>query len=205
MTANERERHDAAASRPRCCPRRRPSWSSSSACSRRWPSPRSAPRATGSSTCARSPSWTTCASAPQRDIESANRYGLEKFAAGAAAGEGQPGARRAERRARPTPRASRPGQEATLQLLAKALEKFGVTVIDPAGRALRSGAPRGDDGPGIGDRRAELGPAGGAARATSSTGGCCGRPGSSSRRSPARALKAPRSHPYEVALECPSF
>ncbi|HVS78625.1 MAG TPA: nucleotide exchange factor GrpE [Steroidobacteraceae bacterium] len=70
----------------------------------------------------------------QRDIEAANRYGLEKFAAELlpvrdslelavqSADQGQV-----------DPRSLKQGQEATLQLLAKALERLGVTAISPAG------------------------------------------------------------------------
>lgn len=68
----------------------------------------------------------------QRDIEAANRYGLEKFASellpvrdslelavqNAAVADAQ---------------SLRQGQEATLQLLTRALEKLGVTLINPAG------------------------------------------------------------------------
>jgi molecular chaperone GrpE len=70
----------------------------------------------------------------QRDIEAANRYGLEKFAA-----ELLPvydslelavqSADQVETDARSLKR----GQEATLQLLAKALDKLGVTAIRPLG------------------------------------------------------------------------
>jgi molecular chaperone GrpE len=73
----------------------------------------------------------------QRDIESANRYGLEKFAAEllpvrdslelalqAVQGTGR-GA---------DPDSLRQGQEATLQLLTKALEKIGVSAINPVGQ-----------------------------------------------------------------------
>ena len=68
----------------------------------------------------------------QRDIEAANRYGLEKFAsellpvkdslelAVQNAGRGDTGT-------------LREGQEATLQLLSRALERLGVAVIDPLG------------------------------------------------------------------------
>jgi molecular chaperone GrpE len=68
----------------------------------------------------------------QRDIESANRYGLEKFAAELLpvqdtlqlavqnAGKGDFKSLAA-------------GQEATLKLLSKALEKIGVVAIDPLG------------------------------------------------------------------------
>lgn len=69
----------------------------------------------------------------QRDIEAANRYGLEKFAA-----ELLPvrdslelAVRNAEKAA--DVRSLKQGQEATLQLLAKALEKLGVVSIDPVG------------------------------------------------------------------------
>jgi len=70
----------------------------------------------------------------QRDIEAANRYGLEKFAAELlpvrdslelavqSADQGQADARSLKQ-----------GQQATLQLLAKALERIGVTPIDPVG------------------------------------------------------------------------
>ena len=70
----------------------------------------------------------------QRDIEAANRYGLEKFAAELlpvrdslelavqSAGQAQVDARTLKQ-----------GQEATLQLLAKALERLGVTPINPVG------------------------------------------------------------------------
>ena len=69
----------------------------------------------------------------QRDIEAANRYGLEKFAAELLpvkdslelavhnAGGGADVKSLLE------------GQQATLQLLSRALEKLGVTVIDPQG------------------------------------------------------------------------
>jgi molecular chaperone GrpE len=68
----------------------------------------------------------------QRDIEAANRYGLEKFAAEllpvkdslelAVANAGKADAE-----------SLKAGQQATLQLLSKALEKLGVSVIDPHG------------------------------------------------------------------------
>jgi molecular chaperone GrpE len=68
----------------------------------------------------------------QRDIEAANRYGLEKFAA-----ELLPVKDSLElavqNAARADARSLREGQEATLQLLARALEKLGVSVIDPLG------------------------------------------------------------------------
>ena len=52
---------------------------------------------------------------------------------GAAAGPGQPGAGRAERREGRPIRSLKQGQEATLQLLAKALEKIGIVTINPVG------------------------------------------------------------------------
>ena len=68
----------------------------------------------------------------QRDIEAANRYGLEKFAA-----ELLPVKDSLELAVQNAGRADakslREGQEATLQLLSRALEKLGVTVIDPEG------------------------------------------------------------------------
>jgi molecular chaperone GrpE len=68
----------------------------------------------------------------QRDIEAANRYGLEKFAA-----ELLPVKDSLElavqNASRADARSLREGQEATLQLLSRALEKLGVTVIDPLG------------------------------------------------------------------------
>ena len=67
-----------------------------------------------------------------RDIEAANRYGLEKFAA-----ELLPVAdslEAAAQNAGPADAGSlRQGQEATLQLLKRALEKLGVSPIDPLG------------------------------------------------------------------------
>jgi molecular chaperone GrpE len=73
----------------------------------------------------------------QRDIEAANRYGLEKFAA-----ELLPvrdslelAVQTADSRELDA-RSLREGQQATLQLLAKALERLGVTAIDPVGKAF---------------------------------------------------------------------
>jgi molecular chaperone GrpE len=67
-----------------------------------------------------------------RDIEAANRYGLEKFAA-----ELLPVKDSLElavqNAGRADPESLKAGQEATLQLLDKALAKLGVKVIDPAG------------------------------------------------------------------------
>jgi molecular chaperone GrpE len=69
----------------------------------------------------------------QRDIEAANRYGLEKFAA-----ELLPvrdslelAVQNADKAT--DPRSLKQGQEATLQLLAKALEKLGIVTINPVG------------------------------------------------------------------------
>ena len=68
----------------------------------------------------------------QRDIEAANRYGLEKFAA-----ELLPVKDSLELAVQNAGRADvkslREGQEATLQLLSRALEKLGVKLIDPVG------------------------------------------------------------------------
>src|SRR5579862_4807099 len=68
----------------------------------------------------------------QRDIESANRYGLEKFAA-----ELVPVLHRLDLAVKNAGKADGSslvqGQKATLQLLAKALEKIGVVPINPVG------------------------------------------------------------------------
>jgi molecular chaperone GrpE len=68
----------------------------------------------------------------QRDIEAAHRYGLEKFAA-----ELLPVKDSLELAVQNAARADagslREGQQATLQLLARALEKLGVTAIEPEG------------------------------------------------------------------------
>jgi molecular chaperone GrpE len=68
----------------------------------------------------------------QRDVEAANRYGLEKFAA-----ELLPVRDSLELAVQNADRADtrslKQGQEATLQLLKKALEKLGVAVIEPVG------------------------------------------------------------------------
>jgi molecular chaperone GrpE len=68
----------------------------------------------------------------QRDIEAANRYGLEKFAE-----ELLPVKDSLELAVQNAGRADlkslREGQEATLQLLSRALEKLGVSLIDPVG------------------------------------------------------------------------
>ena len=67
----------------------------------------------------------------QRDIESANRYGLEKFAAELLPVKDSLEA--AVQNAAAEPKGLREGQQATLQLLSRALEKLGVKVIDPQG------------------------------------------------------------------------
>jgi molecular chaperone GrpE len=68
-----------------------------------------------------------------RDIEAANRYGLEKFAA-----ELLPVKDTLELAVHNSARADaaslREGQEATLQLLSRALERLGVTLINPQGQ-----------------------------------------------------------------------
>jgi len=68
----------------------------------------------------------------QREIDAANRYGLEKFAA-----ELLPVKDSLEQAVQSSPKTDlkslREGQEATLQLLTKALDKFGISVIDPQG------------------------------------------------------------------------
>ena len=68
----------------------------------------------------------------QRDIEAANRYGLEKFAA-----ELLPVRDSLElalqNADRADPKSLKQGQEATLQLLTQALKKVGVTLINPVG------------------------------------------------------------------------
>ena len=68
----------------------------------------------------------------QRDIESANRYGLEKFAAELL--PVQDSLQLAVQNAgKADTRSLVEGQEATLKLLAKALEKIGVVPINPQG------------------------------------------------------------------------
>src|SRR5436305_2663828 len=69
----------------------------------------------------------------QRDIEAANRYGLEKFAA-----ELLPVRDSLELAVQNAEKATdirslKQGQEATLQLLAKALDKLGIITINPVG------------------------------------------------------------------------
>jgi molecular chaperone GrpE len=68
----------------------------------------------------------------QRDIEAANRYGLEKFAAELL--PVQDSLQLAVQNAgKADTRSLAEGQEATLKLLAKALEKIGVVPINPQG------------------------------------------------------------------------
>jgi molecular chaperone GrpE len=68
----------------------------------------------------------------QKDIEAANRYGLEKFAA-----ELLPVRDSLELAVQNAEKADirslKQGQDATLQLLAKALEKIGIVTINPVG------------------------------------------------------------------------
>jgi molecular chaperone GrpE len=68
----------------------------------------------------------------QRDIEAANRYGLEKFVAELLPVKDSLEAA-VQNAARADVRSLREGQQATLQLLSKALETLGVSVIDPLG------------------------------------------------------------------------
>src|SRR6202140_600859 len=68
----------------------------------------------------------------QRDIEAANRYGLEKFAAELL--PVQDSLQLAVQNAgKADTRSLAEGQEATLKLLAKALEKIGIVPINPHG------------------------------------------------------------------------
>jgi molecular chaperone GrpE len=70
----------------------------------------------------------------QRDIEAANRYGLEKFAAELLpVRDSLELAVQSADQAQVDARSLKQGQQATLQLLAKALERIGVTPIDPVG------------------------------------------------------------------------
>jgi molecular chaperone GrpE len=67
----------------------------------------------------------------QRDIEAANRYGLEKFAAELLPVKDSLEA--AVQSASADTKTLHEGQQATLQLLSKALEKLGVKILDPQG------------------------------------------------------------------------
>ena len=70
----------------------------------------------------------------QRDIESANRYGLEKFAAELLpVRDSLELAVQSADQAEVDARSLKQGQEATLQLLAKALERLGIAPINPVG------------------------------------------------------------------------
>ena len=70
----------------------------------------------------------------QRDIEAANRYGLEKFAAELLpVRDSLELAVQSADQAEVDARSLKQGQEATLQLLAKALERLGLEPINPVG------------------------------------------------------------------------
>jgi molecular chaperone GrpE len=70
----------------------------------------------------------------QRDIEAANRYGLEKFAAELLpVRDSLELAVQSADQAEVDARSLKQGQEATLQLLAKALERIGLVAINPVG------------------------------------------------------------------------
>jgi molecular chaperone GrpE len=70
----------------------------------------------------------------QRDIEAANRYGLEKFAAELLpVRDSLELAVQSADQVEVDARSLKQGQQATLQLLAKALERLGVTPINPVG------------------------------------------------------------------------
>jgi len=68
----------------------------------------------------------------QRDIEAANRYGLEKFAAELLPVQDSLELA-AQNAGRADARSLAEGQEATRKLLAKALERIGIVPIDPLG------------------------------------------------------------------------
>jgi molecular chaperone GrpE len=73
----------------------------------------------------------------QRDIEAANRYGLEKFAAELLpVRDSLELAVQSADQTEVDARSLKQGQQATLQLLAKALERLGVTAINPVGEAF---------------------------------------------------------------------
>jgi molecular chaperone GrpE len=70
----------------------------------------------------------------QRDIEAANRYGLEKFAAELLpVRDSLELAVQSADQVETDAHSLKQGQEATLQLLAKALERLGLTPINPVG------------------------------------------------------------------------
>ncbi len=73
----------------------------------------------------------------QRDIEAANRYGLEKLAQELLPVKDS--LELAVQSAGADAAALRAGSQATLALLAKALEKFGVKLIDPRGEPFDPG------------------------------------------------------------------
>ena len=76
----------------------------------------------------------------QRDIEAANRYGLEKFAAELLpVRDSLELAVHSADQAEVDTRGLKQGQQATLQLLAKALERLGVTPINPVGEPFDPG------------------------------------------------------------------
>jgi molecular chaperone GrpE len=73
----------------------------------------------------------------QRDIEAANRYGLEKFAAELLpVRDSLELAVQSADQAEVDARSLKQGQEATLQLLAKALDRIGLTPISPVGEVF---------------------------------------------------------------------
>jgi molecular chaperone GrpE len=73
----------------------------------------------------------------QRDIESAQRYALERIAGELlAVRDSLELAVQSIAQAAPGSRALADGQQATLQLLAKVFEKFGIERIEPAGGAF---------------------------------------------------------------------
>ncbi len=73
----------------------------------------------------------------QRDIEAANRYGLEKFAADLLpVSDSLELAVRSADQVEVDAHSLKQGQQATLQLLAKALERLGIVAINPVGEAF---------------------------------------------------------------------
>jgi molecular chaperone GrpE len=69
----------------------------------------------------------------QRDIEAANRYGLERFAAELLPVKDSLELAVQNASGEADVRSLKEGQEATLQLLTRAFEKLGITPIDPQG------------------------------------------------------------------------
>ena len=92
--------------------------------------PRSAPRTTGSSTCGRWPTWTTCASAPRKDLESTRQFAVEKFAQDLIA------VKDSLELASPTAEEGEPKSD-----VASLVEGQNATLA-PAGQGLREGADR---------------------------------------------------------------